>query len=55
MYFKAKDSTSREEKTELPLDPQHEGSEIDSPIIEDSKMEDVNPNPDMSKPVHLSA
>ncbi|OIR02261.1 hypothetical protein GALL_156330 [mine drainage metagenome] len=54
MYFKAKDSASREEKAELPLNPQHEGREIDSPIVEDSKMEDINPNPDMSKPIHLS-
>jgi hypothetical protein len=41
MYFKAKDKASREEKAELPLNPQHEGSELDSPIAEDSKMEDV--------------
>jgi hypothetical protein len=41
MYFKAKDEAKKEVKAELPLDPQVEQSEIDSPIVEVSKIEDV--------------
>jgi hypothetical protein len=54
MYFKAKDEALREEKAELPSNPQHEGREIDSPIVENSKMEDASPDPGMSKPIHPS-
>lgn len=41
MYFKAKGEAQKEVKAELPLNPQVEQSEIDSPIVEVSKIEDV--------------
>lgn len=41
MYFNAKDEAKKEVKTEMPMDSQVEQSEIDSPIVEVSKIEDV--------------
>lgn len=41
MYFKAKGEAQKEVKAELPLNSQIEQSEIDSPIVEVSKIEDV--------------
>lgn len=41
MYFKAKDEASREKKDGSPLDPKHEGSEVDSTMAEDSNIEDA--------------
>ena len=54
MYFKAKNAASREEKAGLPLNPQHEGSEIDSPIVGGSETGGASPDPGMPKPIHLS-
>ena len=54
MYFKEKNEASREEKSELTLNPQHEGREIDISIVQGSEMEDASPDPGMSKPIHLS-
>jgi hypothetical protein len=54
MYFKAKDAVSRQEKAELPLNPKHEGSEIDSPVVGGAEMKEASPEPGMAKPIHLS-